>query len=120
MKPSRLETGTVDIIRIATQNKLKEPDFIQEVEFKAIIYRSTDQPTVEVVSILLILQGEMSRTEIQNKLGLKHRGNFRENYLEPALKIGLISMKFSKNPNHPKQKYFITPKGKMVIRYHAN
>jgi len=40
----RLGTGTADMIRIAKEHKLQEPDFIQEEEFKAILFRpSSDQ-----------------------------------------------------------------------------
>lgn len=35
----RLGTGTADIMRIAAEVGLKEPEFIQEDTFKVIIYR---------------------------------------------------------------------------------
>ncbi len=35
----RLGTGTADMVRIASEAGLKEPDFVQEDTFKAIIYR---------------------------------------------------------------------------------
>lgn len=35
----RLGTGTTDIVRLANEADLKEPDFIQEEIFKAVIYR---------------------------------------------------------------------------------
>lgn len=57
----------------------------------------------------------MSRKEIQQILGLKHEGNFRENYLEPAIELGLIEMKYPGSPNHPQQKYLITEKGKELL-----
>ncbi|GAB4327452.1 MAG: hypothetical protein Kow00127_20210 [Bacteroidales bacterium] len=53
----------------------------------------------------------MSRKEIQQALELKHEGNFRENYLEPALAQDLICMKHPNRPNHPMQKYLLTKKG---------
>lgn len=126
----RLGTGTADIIRIARDNNLQEPDFEQKDEFKAILYRpSYDQvPTkhppsthqvpqnlrstsVEVRNLLKVMAGEMSRIELQEELGLKDRRNFRENYLEPALADAIIEMKYPDSPNHPKQKYLITDKG---------
>jgi ATP-dependent DNA helicase RecG len=58
----------------------------------------------------------MSRTEIQDALGLKHKGNFRVNYIDPALEQGFIELKYPKNPNHPKQKYMLTGKGKKLKR----
>jgi hypothetical protein len=56
----------------------------------------------------------MSRKEIQLALALKHEGNFRENYLEPALAAGLIRMKYPDSPNHPRQKYLLTEEGLML------
>lgn len=53
----------------------------------------------------------MSRQEIQDELGLKDRRNFRENYLDPALEIAVIELKYPDSPNHPRQKYLVTEKG---------
>lgn len=131
----RMGTGTADIVRIANENQLQEPEFVQEEYFKTIIYRpSSDQvPTksrpssnkilqqatgnsIEIQNLLNVMVNEMSKKEIQEALGLKHGGNFRENYLIPALNIGLIEMKYPQNPNHPRQKYFITDKGKEFFK----
>ena len=131
----RLGTGTADMVRIAKENNLPEPNFEQQEAFKAILYRpSTDQvPTkypsstdqvpqeyrstsVEVRNLLKVMEGEMSRKEIQQALELKHEGNFRENYLEPALAAGVITMKYPDSPNHPKQRYLLTAKGNAVKR----
>jgi hypothetical protein len=42
--------------------------------------------------------------EILHVLALKHTSNFRENYLEPTLKLEPIKRIFPNKPNHPKQK----------------
>jgi len=55
---------------------------------------------------------ELSRDEIQEKLGLLDRKNFRKNYLNPALDSGLIEYTIPESPNHPNQKYRLTDKGK--------
>jgi len=126
----RMGTGTADIVRLAKENNLQEPVFEQNEDFKTTIYRpSTDQvPTkyrpstdqvpqelrstsVEVQDLINGLNGEMSRKEIQLALALKHEGNFRENYLEPAIAAGLIRMKYPDSPNHPRQKYLLTEEG---------
>ena len=68
----RLGTGTADIIRIARENNLQEPDFEQKEEVKAILYRpSTEQvpqnlysTSVEVRNLLKVIEGEMSRKEM--------------------------------------------------------
>jgi hypothetical protein len=38
-------------------------------------------------------------------LGLKHRPTFRDNYLLPALELGLIEITVPDKPNSSKQKY---------------
>ena len=115
----RLGTGTADIMRIAKENDLPEPNFEQEEDFKTILYRpSTDQvpeefrtTSIEVKNLIKVVDGEMSRKDIQDALELRHAGNFRDNYLDPAIAEGIIEMKYPGNPNHPKQKYLLTEKG---------
>lgn len=125
----RLGTGTADMVRKAQEKGLPEPDFQQDEDFRAIVYRtSTHQvPTkhppsthqalekyrtsVEVKNLVKVLEGEMSRQEIQDALELKDRRNFRENYLEPAMEQGIVEMTHPDNPNHPKQKYLLTKRG---------
>lgn len=126
----RLGTGTADIMRIAKENNLRAPDFEQNEDFKTIIYRPSSKEvpikhrstsvvlpqefhstSVEVKNLLKVTEGEMSRKQIQEALELKHEGNFRENYLEPALKEQYIEMKYPNSPNHPRQKYLVTEKG---------
>ena len=41
-------------------------------------------------------------------LNLIHRKNFKDIYLEPAMKAGLIEMTYPDSPNHPNQKYRLT------------
>lgn len=67
--------------------------------------------SVEVQNLLKALEGEMSRDEIKRILGLKDIKNFRKNYLDPALKEGLIKLKYPDSPNHPKQRYLLTELG---------
>jgi ATP-dependent DNA helicase RecG len=129
----RLGTGTADMVRIAQEKGLAEPDFQQDEEFRTILYRtsthqapiklpsSTQQvleehrsTSVEVGNLIKVLKGKMSRQEIQDALELKDRRNFRENYLEPAMEKGLIEMNHPDNPNHPKQKYLLTRKGEQL------
>ena len=127
----RLGTGTADIIRIAREEGLKEPEFIQDDSFTTILYRpaksvtgevsveatgevsveATGEVSDEVIKVVLAVDGEMKRTDIQAKVGLKHDDHFRIHYITPALEGGYIQMKFPNNIRHPKQKYFLTQKG---------
>jgi ATP-dependent DNA helicase RecG len=45
---------------------------------------------MEVAGLLLAVQGEMSRQEIQAALGLKHAEHFRKAYVLPALVAGYL------------------------------
>jgi len=56
----------------------------------------------------------MSRIKMQDLLGLRDKRNFRENYIEPALRDGLIRMKYPESPKHPKQRYLLTALGEEV------
>jgi Fic family protein len=70
------------------------------------------QVTPQVKRLLQTLAGEMSREEIQSKLGLKDRKSFRERYLTPALAEDLIEMTLPERPNSRLQKYRLTDKGR--------
>lgn len=74
----------------------------------------TEQVTEQVKELVKILDKEMDRQEIQNKLGLFHRGNFRSNYLKPALDLGFIEMTIPDKPNSSLQKYRLTILGKQL------
>ena len=64
--------------------------------------------------MIIHLNGEMSREEIQQVLNLIHREHFRKFYLKPALETGLIEMTLPDKPNSRYQKYRLTEKGKQM------
>lgn len=68
--------------------------------------------TPEVEKMLKILNGEMSRSELQSELGLKDEKHFRQHYLQPAIKEGLIEMTVPGKPKSRLQRYRLTNKGK--------
>ena len=74
----------------------------------------TEQVTEQVKELVKILDREMDRQEIQNKLGLSHRENFRSNYLKPALDLGFVEMTIPDKPNSSLQKYRLTILGKQL------
>ncbi|MFC2100830.1 PT domain-containing protein [Bacteroidota bacterium] len=77
--------------------------------------QATGQPTGQVTEysrrVILVVSGELKRSEIQDALELKHRETFMENYLNPAITQGFVEMTYPDNPNHPYQKYRLTAKG---------
>ena len=137
----RMGTGTGDIIRLCAEAGLKPPVFVQEEIFKIIIWRKesakqvlkkgidditphdtphdTDHDTdhdkagiSELVNRLIInLSGEMSRSELQEILEIKHQPHFRESYLKPALEMGIIEMTIPEKSKSKKQKYRLTQRG---------
>ena len=65
-----------------------------------------EQVTEQVERLLEVIDDkEYSTKELIELLGLKHRPTFRDNYLLPALELGLIEMTVPDKPNSSKQKY---------------
>jgi hypothetical protein len=77
-----------------------------------VFKQDTAQDTAQVRDLIMNVDGEMNRDEIQKKLILTHRENFRKFYLKPALESGLIEMTIPGKPNSKHQKYRRTEKGK--------
>lgn len=64
------------------------------------------QVTTQVKRLLAMLGEEtLSTQELMSRFDLKNRRNFGKNYLEPALKAGLIEMTIPDKPNSSLQKY---------------
>lgn len=72
---------------------------------------SHPQVTPQVEDLIKILDREMNRLELQEKLNLSDRKHFRIHYLKPALEAGLIEMTKPEIPNSRSQKYRLTVKG---------
>ena len=68
------------------------------------------------VRLLRVLSGEMTRLDIQEALGLKHKDHFRKSYLLPALQAGLIEMTIPDKPRSSKQRYRLTPAGSEYLK----
>ena len=64
---------------------------------------------VELIKI--VGSQELSISQMMNMLGLKHRPNFLEYHLYPAMQDGYIRMLYPNSPRHPRQKYLLTAKG---------
>jgi hypothetical protein len=53
--------------------------------------------------------------EMMDNLSLSGRDNFLKLYLKPALDMGFIVQLYPESPNSPKQKYYLTEQGKLVL-----
>ncbi len=74
----------------------------------------TAQVTEHVVALVKQLHGELTRTELQDAVGLTHREHFRKAYLLPALEAGLIEMTQPDKPNSRSQRYRLTAAGEAL------
>ena len=65
-----------------------------------------EQVTDQVERLMSALGSEtLSAKELLERLGLKHRPTFSNNYLRPTLELGLIEMTVPDKPNSSKQQY---------------
>lgn len=67
--------------------------------------------------VTAIGEKEMSVKTIMERMGLKGRDNFLNQYLTPAMCQGYVRMLFPDSPRHPRQKYLLTPKGLGLLDY---
>ena len=77
-------------------------------------YKSPTSP-LQVENLLQALEGEQSRSEILDSLGLKDRVNLTTEYLRPALTAGLVEMTIPDKPTSSKQKYRLTARGRNLL-----
>jgi predicted transcriptional regulator len=110
-------TGTEMIVEKCIEKGLKKPEFIQEVDFSAILYRpnveNEKQVSTQVKKLLQVFNENANTSHnLMQLLNLRERGTFFRNYIQPALKLGLIEMTVPDKPNSRLQKYRLTEKGK--------
>jgi Fic family protein len=110
-----------DALQASTDQTDSAPfiEFILQMIFDAIQSSSTtdqvtvhdtDQATVQdgdhVQRLVSVMgQKEYSLIELMTLLGLSHRPTFQQNYLNPAIEVGLIERTIPDKPKSPKQRY---------------
>ena len=94
----------------------------EEIE-KSVLGNATGKVTAHVTEhvtehveklinrLVWILEGEMNRQELMDKLELKHRPNFMEKYIQPALDAEYIEMTLPDKLKSINQKYRLSIKG---------
>ncbi len=74
-----------------------------------------DQATDQVKRLLRFMdEAFMSAAEMMAGLSLSHRPTFRKNYLHPSLESGFLEMEHPESPQHPRQRYRLTAKGRRM------
>lgn len=74
--------------------------------------------SVQVKNLIISLNKKnLSPLELQlvTKDAPKSRSYFKKHYIDPAFELGLVAMLYPDKPKHPKQKYYLTEKGKEVL-----
>ncbi len=114
---------------------IPDPEFHADSGFIWVIFRYTrttvgQDPTVtqqlpnsyptvseQVEKIVgIIADRTLSTKEIMDLIGLKDKGNLLELYLYPAIRQELVVPLYPDKPNHPRQKYRLTDKGKGLLQ----
>ena len=70
----------------------------------------SDNPNI-IKLIRVIGEQSLSVKEMMAAIELKHRENFLNLYLTPAINEGFVKMQYPNSPRHPRQKYLLTAKG---------
>lgn len=68
-------------------------------------------------SLIISINSEnLERKEIMQRMGLNHISFFIDTYLTPAINQGYVAMLYPDKPRHPKQKYYLTEKGRELLK----
>lgn len=114
---------------------LPDPEFHSDGSFVQVVFRYVrdtvgqiptvtpqlphSHPTVipQVEKVLAAIGGDTySAKEIMESMGLKDKRNFLKNYLYPGIELNLVEPLYPEQPKHPKQKYYLTEKGKTLLK----
>ncbi len=78
------------------------------------LLHTNNQLVIELIK--LIGNESFSITQLMQKVGLKHRPNFLEYHLNPAISAGYVRMLYPNSPRHPRQKYLLSAKGQALFK----
>ena len=125
-RADELGSGTRNLFKYCKAYSGNDPQLLEEDIFRFVLPltvkatgevagEGTGEVNGEVVRLVLALQKEMKRAEIQALLGLRHEDHFREAYLVPAIQAGYVEMTIPEKPRSSKQKYRLSAKGKALL-----
>ena len=74
------------------------------------------QDTPQVEALLKVFKELHNRSDLQEKLALKNRENFKKKYLQPALELSFIALSILGKSSSSKQQYYLTEIAKEYIK----
>jgi len=117
----KIGRGSILIMSACTERGLPIPKWEQTeqgVRLTFFAFPGTQEITQEInpgiKQMLNVLEGDMSRRELQDLLNLKDEGHFRKTYIKPAIQQNLITLTIPEKPSSGRQKYRITKKGESL------
>lgn len=123
-------TGIPKVLRVMSANGSPAPIFESDEDHSYFLIRLpvhegfsgeaaqqvTEQVTEQVKYLLAALKAApLGTKDLLSTLKLSHRPTFIQNYLQPALKAGLVEMTQPDSPRSPTQKYQLTDKGRQWL-----
>ncbi|MNV09520.1 Divergent AAA domain protein [compost metagenome] len=76
----------------------------------------TMEVAMEVATLLKVVDGEMSRQELQAAMGLRNADHFRKAYILPAIASGKLEMTLPDQPKSRLQRYRLTAQGHQWLK----
>ena len=102
----------VMVVNASDEYKAEQEQRVCRTSTEQPTEQPTEQVTEQVRALLLALAKEqLSLRVLMEKVGIKHRPTFLENYITPAYKAGFLRVLYPDKRNHPRQKYLLTVKG---------
>lgn len=96
------------------------------VEAQQKYSRSTVETQLEkyknsIIQLIRVIgEDRLTSYDIRDLMSFKSKTTFRQNYLNPAIKAGLIALENPDKPNAPNQRYGLTIKGKALYYEHRD
>ena len=108
---------TPEVNSIDNQNvDINTPQVTPQVTTQVTTQVAT-QVATQVQTVIISIEDEtLYRDEIMQMLELKNVRYFSKSYLVPAIQQGFVAMLYPDKPRHPKQKYYLTEKGKELLK----
>lgn len=106
-------TSTPTSTRTTTRTSTRTSTFANTSNTTSKLYTNNDN----IIQLIRVIgYEELSIKQMMESKGLKHRQNFIDYHLNPALKERFVRMKYPDRPNHPRQRYLLTVKGQMLYQ----